>query len=123
MNISEITAEGFVNTDRLENTLVHMINEKKDSEKGPLSYIDTRLFVKKFMDNYVKCFTRSINECYLNTYKSIFSDIATGLEENKDDVNTLDAYKSEVTPEEDLIIKGPEEIEVHHLYCDGHMMF
>lgn len=67
MNISDITAEGFVNTDRLENTLVHMINEKKDSEKGPLSYID----VKKFMDNYD------------NTYDDIFSDIATSLNEDK----------------------------------------
>lgn len=83
MNISDITAEGFVNTDRLENTLVHMINEKKDSEKGPISYIDTRLFVKKFMDNYVNYFTRSINECYLDTYKSIFSDITTELDKDK----------------------------------------
>lgn len=106
MNISDITAEGFVNTDRLENTLIHMINEKKDSEKGPLSYIDTRLFVKKFMDNYVKYFTRSINECYLDTYKSIFSDIATGLEESKDDIKTLDTYESEVTPEGGSNYKG-----------------
>ena len=82
MNISDITADGFVNTDRLENTLVHMINEKKDSEKGPLSYIDTRLFVKKFMDNYVKHFAKSINDCYFDTYKSIFLDIATGLDED-----------------------------------------
>lgn len=123
MNISDITAEGFVNTDRLENTLIHMINEKKDSKKGPLSYIDTRLFVKKFMDNYVKYFTRSINECYLDTYKSIFSDIATGLEENKDDIKTLDTYESEVTPEGDLIINGPEETEIHRVYCDGRIMF
>lgn len=123
MNISDITAEGFVNTDRLENTLIHMINEKKDSEKGPLSYIDTRLFVKKFMDNYVKYFTRSINECYLDTYKSIFSDIATGLEESKDDIKTLDTYESEVTPEGGLIIKGPEETEIHRVYCDGRIMF
>ena len=108
MNISDITAEGFVNTDRLENTLVHIINEKKDSEKGPLSYIDTRLFVKKFMDNYKKQFTRSINACYNDTYNNIFSDIAIGLEENKDDV------KSEVTPEGDLIIRGTDGDEV---YC------
>lgn len=81
MNINDITAEGFVNTDRLENTLVHIINEKKDSEKGPLSYIDTILFVKKFMDNYVKYFTKSINDCYFDTYESIFSDIATSLDE------------------------------------------
>ena len=83
MNISDITADGFVNTDRLENTLIHMINEKKDSEKGPLSYIDTRLFVKIFMDNYVKYFTKSINDCHFDTYESIFSDIATGLDEDK----------------------------------------
>ena len=83
MNISDITAEGFVNTDRLENTLVHIINEKKDSEKGPLSYIDTRLFVKKFMDNYEKHFMKSINDCYLDTYNDIFSDIAIGLDEDK----------------------------------------
>ena len=83
MNIDDITAEGFVNTDRLENTLVYMINEKKDSEKGPLSYIDTGLFVKKFMDNYVKHFTRSIKECYLDTYNDIFSDIATELDKDK----------------------------------------
>ena len=84
MNISDRTAEGFVNTDRLENALVHIINEKKDSEKGPLSYIDTRLFVKKFMDNYKKQFTRSINACYNDTYNNIFSDIvAIGLDEEK----------------------------------------
>lgn len=71
MNISDIIAEGFVNTDRLENTLEHIINEKKDSEKGPLSYINTRPFVKKFMDNYD------------NTYDDIFSDIATSLDEDK----------------------------------------
>ena len=76
MNISDIiTAEGFVNTDRLEDTLVYIINEKKDSEKGPLSYIDTRLFVKKFMDNYKKQFASFINECYNDTYNNIFSDI------------------------------------------------
>lgn len=83
MNINDITADGFVNIDRLENTLVHIINEKKDSEKGPLSYIDTRLFVKKFMDNYEKHFMKSINDCYFDTYKSIFLDIATGLDEDK----------------------------------------
>ena len=74
MNINDITADGFVNIDRLENTLVHIINEKKDSEKGPLSYIDTRLFVKKFMDNYVKHFAKSISDCYFDTCKDIFSD-------------------------------------------------
>ena len=119
MNINDITADGFVNTDRLENTLIHMINEKKDSEKGPLSYIDTRLFVKIFMDNYVKYFTKSINDCYFDTYKSIFSDIATGLDKNKDDVKSSNTYKSEVTPEEDLTIKGLEETEIHRVYCDG----
>ena len=111
MNINDITADGFVNTDRLENTLMHIINEKKDSEKGPLSYIDTRLFVKKFMDNYVKHFMKSINDCYFDTYESIFSDIATGLEDNVH--KTIDAYKSEVTP---------EEFETQHIYCDGIMM-
>lgn len=84
MNISDITAEGFVNTDRLENTLVHIINEKKDSEKGPLSYIDTGLFVKKFMDNYEKYFMDSINICYLNTYVKICSQILLqALDEDK----------------------------------------
>lgn len=83
MNISDITAEGFVNTDRLENTLVHMINEKKDSEKGPLSYIDTSLFVKKFMDNYEKHFMKSIEDCYSNTYNDIFKRIAEGLNAKK----------------------------------------
>lgn len=114
MNINDITAEGFVNTDRLENTLVHMINEKKDSEKGPLSYIDTRLFVKKFMDNYKKHFMKSINDCYFDTYESIFSDIATGLEDDKDNIKISSTYESEVTP---------EETEVHRLYCDGRIMF
>lgn len=84
MNISDITADGFVNTDRLENTLVHIINEKKDSEKGPLSYIDTRLFVKKFMDNYEKHFMQSINVCYLDTYRRVFSQILLqALDEDK----------------------------------------
>ena len=137
MNISDITAEGFVNTDRLENTLVHIINEKKDSEKSPLSYIDTRLFVKKFMDNYEKHFMKSINDCYLDTYKSIFSDIAAGLEENKDKVYDTDATDGAsakpataskiISPEEiidffkpevrkDLNIRGPEGDEI---YCDS----
>ncbi len=79
MNITDITAEGFVNTDRLENTLVHIINEKKDSEKGPLSYIDTRLFVKKFMDNYEMYFKKSIEDCYTDTYNDIFKSITEGL--------------------------------------------
>ena len=83
MNISDITAEGFVNTDRLENTLVHMINEKKDSEKGPLSYIDTRLFVKKFMDNYEMYFKKSIEDCYFITYNDIFKRITEGLNVKK----------------------------------------
>ena len=83
MNISDITAEGFVNTDRLENTLVHMINEKKDSEKGPLSYIDTRLFVKKFMDNYEMYFKKSIEDCYFITYNDIFKRITEGLNAKK----------------------------------------
>ena len=116
MNISDITAEGFVNTDRLENTLMHMINEKKDSEKGPLSYIDTNLFVKKFMDSYEKHFMKSINDCYLDTYKSIFSDIAAGLEENKDDV------KSKVTPEGNLIIRGTDGDEVYCGSSDGNII-
>lgn len=113
MNISDITAEGFVNTDRLENTLVHIINEKKDSEKGPLSYIDTRLFVKKFMDNYEKHFMKSINDCYLNTYEDIFSDIATRLDEDKAH-KTMDAYKSGVIP---------GEIKIHHTYKNGGIMY
>lgn len=83
MNISDITAEGFVNTDRLENTLVHMINEKKDSEKGPLSYIDTRQFVKKFMDNYEMYFKKSIEDCYFITYNDIFKRITEGLNAKK----------------------------------------
>ena len=112
MNLNDISADGYVNTDRLENTLIHTINEKKDSEKGPLSYIDTRLFVKKFMDNYKKHFMKSIDDCYFDTYESIFSDIAKGLDE--DNVHkTMDTYKSEVTP---------EEFETRHIYCDGIMM-
>ena len=83
MNINDITADGFVNIDRLENTLIHMLNEKKDSEKCPLSYIDTNVFVKKFMDNYVKHFARSIKDCYLDTYNDIFLDIGTRLDEDK----------------------------------------
>lgn len=83
MNINDITAEGFVNTDRLENALVHIINEKKDSEKGPLSYIDTRLFVKKFMDNYEMYFKKSIEDCYFNTYNDIFKRITEGLNAKK----------------------------------------
>lgn len=79
----DISADGYVNTDRLENTLVHIINEKKDSEKGPLSYIDTDLFVKNFMDKYESYFKRSIDDCYLKTYNDIFSDIALGLEASK----------------------------------------
>lgn len=75
----EITAEGFVNTDRLENTLVHMVNEKKDSEKGPLSYIDTNLFVKHFMDKYENYFRKSIDNCYIETYNDIFKSIKEGL--------------------------------------------
>lgn len=114
MNISDITAEGFVNTDRLENTLVHIINEKKDSEKSPLSYIDTRLFVKKFMDNYEKHFMKSINDCYLDTYKSIFSDIAAGLEENKDKVYDIEPKLYD--DKGNLIIRGPEGDEI---YCDS----
>lgn len=129
MNISDITAEGFVNTDRLENILVHMINEKKDSEKGPLSYIDTRLFVKKFMDNYVKHFAKSISDCYLDTYKSIFSDIATGLNEDKvhnfepkmyyDACNGLNKYKTEVFPNGDVLIERPEGIEIRRNSIDN----
>ena len=83
MNISDITAEGFVNTDRLENTLIHMINEKKDSEKGPLSYIDSALFVKNFMDNYEMYFKKSIEDCYLDTYNDIFKSITEGLNAKK----------------------------------------
>lgn len=82
----EITAEGFVNTDRLENTLVHMVNEKKDSEKGPLSYIDTNLFVKHFMDKYEEYFRQSINRCYLETRDNILSSITMNwLEDDKND--------------------------------------
>ena len=83
MNISDITAEGFVNTDRLENTLVHIINEKKDSEKGPLSYIDSTLFVKNFMDNYEMYFKKSIEACYVDTYNDIFKNITEGLNAKK----------------------------------------
>ena len=116
MNISDITAEGFVNTDRLQNTLVHMINEKKDSEKGPLSYIDTRLFVKKFMDNYEKHFMKSINDCYFDTYEDIFSDIATGLEEDKDQDQVHIIEPKLYDDKGNLIIRGPEGDEI---YCDS----
>ena len=114
MNISDITAEGFVNTDRLENTLVHIINEKKDSENGPLSYIDTMLFVKKFMDNYEMYFKKSIEDCYFDTYEDIFSDIATGLEENKDQVHIIEPKLYD--DKGNLIIRGPEGDEI---YCDS----
>ena len=117
MNIGDIIAEGFVNTDRLENTLVHIINEKKDSEKGPLSYIDTGLFVKKFMDNYKKHFMKSINDCYLDTYNDIFSDIAIGLDE--DVIKAMNTYKADVTPESDLIIRGPEGDEIYCVSSDA----
>ena len=83
MNINDITADGFVNIDRLENTLVHIINEKKDSEKGPLSYIDSTLFVKNFMDNYEMYFKKSIEACYVDTYNDIFKSITEGLNAKK----------------------------------------
>ena len=79
MNLNDISADGYVNTDRLENTLIHIINEKKDSEKGPLSYIDSVLFVKNFMDNYEMYFKKSIEDCYSNTYNDIFKRITEGL--------------------------------------------
>lgn len=83
MNLNDISADGYVNTDRLENTLIHIINEKKDSEKGPLSYIDSVLFVKNFMDNYEMYFKKSIEDCYSNTYNDIFKRITEGLNAKK----------------------------------------
>ena len=83
MNLNDISADGYVNTDRLENTLIHIINEKKDSEKGPLSYIDSILFVKNFMDNYEMYFKKSIEDCYSNTYNDIFKRITEGLNAKK----------------------------------------
>ena len=79
MNLNDISADGYVNTDRLENTLIHIINEKKDSEKGPLSYIDSTLFVKNFMDNYEMYFKKCIEDCYTDTYNDIFKSITEGL--------------------------------------------
>ena len=83
MNLNDVSADGYVNTDRLENALIHIINEKKDSEKGPLSYIDSILFVKNFMDNYEMYFKKSIEDCYTDTYNDIFKRITEGLNAKK----------------------------------------
>ena len=83
MNLNDISADGYVNTDRLENTLIHIINEKKDYEKGPLSYIDSVLFVKNFMDNYEIYFKKSMEDCYNDTYNDIFKRITEGLNAKK----------------------------------------
>lgn len=79
MTINDISADGYVNTDRLENTLTHLVNELKDSNSSPLSFIDTNLFVTRYMDNYEKFFKDSIDKCYKETYDSIFSSIKEGL--------------------------------------------
>lgn len=86
MNLNDITVKEFINTEKLENALAQHIVNEKNSKKGLLSYIDTNLFVKNFMNNYEKYFRRSINICYLVTRDDILSSTTMNwLDDNKND--------------------------------------